>query len=288
MGFAAMLTEQFSQRAYLAGTGIALAAGVVGYFLVLRSQVFGADALSHVAFTGSLAALAAGVDLRVGLFAGCVVAAFALGLLGRRGRPDDIVIGSALAWVLGLGTFFLTLYTTGRSGRASGGAATVNVLFGSIYGLSAVQAWTALAIGVVTALATLVLARPLLFATVDEAAAVARGVAVRVLGLAFFVLVGVTAAEASQAVGALLLVGLLAAPAGAAALLTRSPWRALALSAVLALASMWLGLGVAYQLPTVPPSFAILAVATGGYLLAALRSWAQRGSGHARVVAWRR
>src|SRR5205807_547193 len=148
--------------------------GLAGYFLVLRAQVFTSDALSHVAFTGALAALAAGIDLRIGLFAAAVVVAVLLGALGRRGRADDVVIGSVFAWILGLGVLFLTLYTTSRS--TANGAAGVNVLFGSIFGISAARARVAamVAAGVVAML--LAIARPLLFASLDEAVASARGV----------------------------------------------------------------------------------------------------------------
>ncbi len=81
-------------------------------------------------------------------------------------------------------------------------------------------------------------------------------------------LVGATAAESTQVVGALLILGLLAAPAGAAARLTVRPWRGLALSAGIAVGSVWLGLAVSYLLPRTPPSFAILAVASLAYLAA--------------------
>ncbi|MFF7602642.1 metal ABC transporter permease [Streptomyces mirabilis] len=260
----------FFVHALLAGTGIALAAGLVGYFLVLRAQVFTGDALGHVAFTGALGALAAGVDLRLGLFAATIGVAVLIGTLGRRGRADDIAIGSVFSWLLGLGAFFLTLYTTSRS--AAHGTAGVSVLFGSIFGLSSGQAWTAAAVGVVVCTAVLLLARPLLFASVDETVAAARGVPVRALGIAFLVLVGACTAEATQAVGSLLLLGLLAAPAGAAHRLTDRPYRALWLSAALALAEMWTGLALSYAVPVLPPSFAILATAAMVYAAVLVRA----------------
>ena len=114
----------------------------------------------------------------------------------------------------------------------------------------------ALCIGVVC------IARPLLFASVDEAVAAARGLPVRVLGIAFLALVGVCAAEATQAVGALLLVGLVAAPAGAAHRLTGRPWIGLALSTAIAVGSVWLGLLLSYLHGSIPASFSIMAVAT--------------------------
>jgi zinc/manganese transport system permease protein len=276
-------THPYFVHALLAGTAIALAAGLVGYFLVLRAQVFTGDALSHVAFTGALAALALGYDLRLGLFAATVVFAVIIGALGRRGRADDVAIGSVFSWILGLGVFFLTLYTT--SGNTENGTAGVNVLFGSIFGLSAGQARLAAVIAAVICLAVLAVARPLLFASIDEAVAAARGVPVRVLSFAFLILVGACAAEASQAVGSLLLLGLLAAPAGAAHRLTDRPYHALALSAGLAAAEMWAGLALSYAVPQLPPSFAILAVATAVYAIAliAVRPRSRARTGLAEV-----
>jgi zinc/manganese transport system permease protein len=263
-GVGAMFEHPFMRYAFLGGTAVALAAGLVGYFLVLRGQVFTADALSHVAFTGALAALAAGVDVRLGLFVVTVAVAVGMAALGRRGRPDDVVIGGVFAWILGLGVFFLSLYTTHRSGGANG-RASVSVLFGSIFGLSAGDALVSAAVAGGICLVTLLVARPLLFASLDEAVAASRGVPVRLLGYGFLVLVGATAAESTQVVGALLILGLLAAPAGAASRLTTRPFRALGLSAGIAVGSVWIGLTASYAVPVLPPSFAILAVATLTY-----------------------
>jgi zinc/manganese transport system permease protein len=269
-----LLAHPFVQHALLAGTAIAALSGLVGYFVVLRGQVFAGDMLSHVAYTGALAALAAGVDLRFGLFAATVGVGVGIGLLGGRATSDDVVIGNAMAWVLGLGVFFLALYTTYRATGNS--SANVAVLFGSIFGISAGAAVTAAAVAVALIAVLLVIARPLLFASLDPAVAAARGVPVRLLGPLFLAVVGATAGEASQAVGALLLAGLLAAPAAAAQRLTDRPWRALALSPVLAVAAMWLGLGLAFAVPILPPSFTIMAVATLEYLAAVLVTGARR------------
>ncbi|GLW72910.1 zinc ABC transporter permease [Kitasatospora phosalacinea] len=262
------LHQPFFQHALTAGTAIALASGLIGYFLVLRAQTFTGDTLSHVAFTGAMAALAGGYDLRLGLYAATIGAAVLLGLLGRRGRPDDVVIGTLFSWILGLGTFFLTLYTTHRS--TTRGNAGTSVLFGSLYGLDGVRTATAVLIALALTAATLLIARPLLFTSLDEAVATARGVPARALGVGFLVLAGACAAEATQAVGSLLLLGLLAAPAGAAVRLTDRPYRALALSAVLAVLQMWGGLTLSAAVPPLPPSFAVMAVAAACYAAAAL------------------
>ena len=263
-----MLSLPFMQNALIAGTAIALLAGLVGFFVVLRGQVFAGDMLSHVAYAGSLAALAAGIDPRLGLFAATVAVAVGIGALGGRAASDDVVIGNAMAWVLGLGVFFLAVYTTHRATANS--TANVNVLFGSIFGISTPDAVIAAGIAAGLIVVLLLIARPLLFASLDPAVAAARGVPVRLLGPLFLVIVGGAAGEASQAVGALLLVGLIAAPAAAALRLTDRPWIALALSGALAVLAMWLGLGLAYAIPVLPPSFTIMAVAAAEYAIAAL------------------
>ncbi len=276
-----LLSLPFMQNALLAGTAIALLSGLVGYFVVLRGQVFAGDMLSHVAYAAALAALAAGIDLRLGLFAGTVAVALGIGALGGRATADDVVIGNAMAWVLGLGVFFLAYYTTHRASGNS--AANVTVLFGSIFGISTAGAITAAALGAGLILVLLVIARPLLFASLDPAVAAARGVPVRLLGPLFLALVGATAGEATQAVGALLLAGLLAAPAAAAQRLTTRPWRALALSGALAVLAMWTGLVLSYAVPVLPPSFSIMAVAAAEYALCAAWSrWAPRAPRYGR------
>ena len=263
-----MFAHEFFRNAFLAGTFIALACGAVGYFLVLRAQVFAGDALSHVAFTGALAAAAAGLDTRIGLFAATVTIALVLAVIGERAGADDVAIGIVFAWILGLGVFFLALFGSGSGG--GNGLLGARALFGSIFGLSGSDAVVAVVVAAGIVGAILVIARPLLFASVDRQVAAARGVPVTALGLGFLVLLGATAAEATQAVGALLLLGLLAAPAGAAHRMAANPYLALALSAVLAVVSMWLGLVLSYAIPTLPPSTAVIAIAAAIYLLAFL------------------
>jgi zinc/manganese transport system permease protein len=261
-----MFAHEFMRNALIAGSFVGLACGLVGYFVVLRAQVFAGDALSHVAFTGALAAAVLGVDIRAGLFTATILGGVLLGALGNRARADDVVIGSLFAWTLGLGVLFLSIFTTKSS--AGNGTAGVRVLFGSIFGLSGSDVRVSVVLAVVASLVLLAIARPLLFASLDTAVAAAQGVPVRALGLGFLALLGLVAAQASQAVGALLLLGLLAAPAGAAHKLTTNPFRGLVLSAALAVGAVWLGLTLSYVFPTLPPSSMIIGSAVGIYALA--------------------
>ena len=260
-----MLSQDFIRLALLAGTPIAVASGAVGYFVVLRSQVFAGETLSHVAFTGALAAAAVGIDLRFGLFAATIVVAVLLAALGERALSDDVAIGTILAWVLGLGALFLDLFN--RSASGGNGIIASRTLFGSIFGLDSGQAYLAAVVGAVLVLALAAIARPLLFATIDPRVALTRGLPVGALGTGFLVLVGLDAALTTQVVGALLMLGLIAVPAGAAHRLTANAYLALGLSSLLAVASLWLGIALAYAIPSLPPSSAIIGVATGIYLL---------------------
>jgi zinc/manganese transport system permease protein len=261
-----MFAHEFMRNALIAGSFVGLACGVVGYFVVLRAQVFAGDALSHVAFTGALAAAVLGLNILAGLFAATILGGIAMGILGDKARADDVTIGTLFAWTLGLGVLFLSIFTTQRS--AGNGTAGVRVLFGSIFGLSTANVRLSVILAVLACALLLAIARPLLFASLDTAVAEAQGVPVRALGLGFLALLGLVAAEATQAVGALLLLGLLAAPAGAAHRLTTRPYRGLALSALFSVGSIWIGLTLAYVFPTLPPSSMIIAAAVGIYVLA--------------------
>lgn len=276
-----MLSQEFMRNALLAGTFIALACGVSGWFVVLRGQVFAGDALSHVAFPGALAAAAAGIDERVGLFAATVAVGAGIGLLGVRSfagagaggtagvQPaDDTAIGAVFTFVLALGVFFLTLFSVSSAGGS--GIETARTLFGSIFGLGAGEARLAAAIGAGAVVATLAIARPLLFASVSPEVAGARGVPTRLLGVGFLMLLGVVAAEATQAVGALLLLGLLTAPAAAAHRVAGNPFAGMALAGLLGVAAMWGGLALSYALPGLPPSTAIVALAVGVYAISTI------------------
>jgi zinc/manganese transport system permease protein len=283
-----MFSQEFMRNALLAGTFIALACGVSGWFVVLRAQVFAGDALSHVAFPGALAAAAAGVDERVGLFAATVVVGAGIGAIGLRGRTaggvggagggpsQDTAIGIVFTFVLGLGVFFLTLFSMGASGGA--GIEVAHTLFGSILGLGGGEARLAAAIALGAIVCTLAISRPLLFVSLQPDIATARGVPTGLLGVGFLALLGVVAAEATEAVGALLLLGLLTGPAAAAHRLTGRPYLGIALAGLLGVGAMWGGLTLGYAVPSLPPSTAIVTLAVGVYAIAALASGSRRGT----------
>ncbi len=279
-----VLSFGFMRDAFLAGTLIALAAGLVGSFVVLRHQTFAGDALSHVGFAGAMGAVFAGLSPYLGLFASSTLVAVSMGRFGgdrAQARARDTAIGTVLAWMLGLGALFLNLYISNPGATTNPNIAVgVGFLFGSIFGINAQGAQVIALVGAATSLALLLIARPLLFASLDPEVAEARGLPVRLLDALFLALLGIAVAEAVPAIGALLIFSLLVTPAATARALVIRPYAALALSAALAVAVTWVGLTLAFYLPY-PVSFDITALGFIGYVAAL--AWRQVRDGASRL-----
>lgn len=254
-----MLSYQFMISAFEVGGIVAVVAGVAGYFVILRRTAFSAHALSHIGFAGAAGAVLIGLQPIAGLLVSCVCAGGVIGALGQRLRDRDTVIGIVLAFALGLGVLFLSLY---RGGDAN---LPVSILFGEILGVTQDEVGLTLVIGIVSLVLIAVMYRPLLFASVDEDVAEARGVPVRLLSIAFVMTLGLAVAVAVQVVGVLLIFALVVTPAAIAERVCRSPGQALAVGVGIALASTWIGIFVAYFTPY-PVSFFITTVSFGAYL----------------------
>src|ERR1035437_4218572 len=186
-----LLHYTFMQHAFEAGAIVAITAGVIGYFVLMRNSSFAAHALSHIGFAGATGAVVVGVRPVAGLPAFTVAAAGVMGALGNRLRGRDVTIGIVLAWTLGLGVLFLSLY----SGYATEAYA---LLFGEILGISQTDVVVTLVAGVVTIAAIAIMFRPLLFASVDSDVAEARGVPVKLLSILFMVVLAISVSEAVQ------------------------------------------------------------------------------------------
>jgi zinc/manganese transport system permease protein len=267
------LTYDFMQNAYAAGTIIGIVAAIVGFFVVLRGLTFAGDALAHVGFTGAAGVILIGLPPIYGMFGLCILGGIVMGLLGERVRGRDVAIGIVMAFALGLGALFLSLYTRYATEAFS-------ILFGTILGVSHEDLLVTAVAGLVTLAALAVIARPLLFASIDPEVAEARGVPVRFLSALFLVILAVAVAQAVQVVGVLLLLTLLVGPAATAGYLTHRPGLVVALSVVIALFEVWAGITLAYY-NKAPVSFFISAISFVLYLLARYlgpRLVARRGS----------
>ena len=257
-----LLRYAFMQHAYEAGTIVALSAGVIGYFVVLRGLSFAAHALSHIGFAGATGAVLAGATPIAGLLVFTMSAGAVMGALGQRLRGRDVTIGLVMAWSLGLGLLFTYLY----KGPAQ---LAIGILFGQIFGITSQEVAVTFVAGFLTVLALVAVYRPLLFSTLDEEVAEAKGVPVRGLSIAFMVILAVAVSEAVQVVGVLLIFALIVAPAAIAERFTTRPSRGLLLAAALAVLFTWAGLTVAYYVPY-PVGFFITTIAFGSYVLARL------------------
>jgi zinc/manganese transport system permease protein len=255
-----MLSYDFMLRAFAASGAVAIVAGVVGYFLVLRGQTFAGHALSHVGFAGATGAVLIGVSPLAGMLIFNLAAGIGMGLLGERLSGRDVAIGIILALALAFGLLFLNLYS-------SNAAQATALLFGNVLAVSPATLRILLILAAGTLLALAVISRPLLFATFQPELAEARGVAPRFVGTLFLAMVALAVAQSVQIVGVLLVFTLMVAPPAAAQLLTSHLGRGLALSAGLAVALAWLGIALAYHTDW-PTSFCITALAALVYFAA--------------------
>ncbi len=259
-----LLQYHFMHNAFLAGAVVALVAGTIGYYMVLRRQSFAGHALSHVGFTGAAGALLVGATPLIGLLVAGTVAALGMGLLeGREGAARSgggIAIAAVFTFGLGLGVLFLQLY----AGQAENAYA---ILFGAVLGISDRDVVIIVATAAMSLAVLATIARPLLFASIDPSVAQARGVPVRALSILFLLLLAFAVAQAVQVVGTLLIFALLVTPAAIAQRLSTRPAVAVWLSVMLALGFTWLGLAIAYFAPYSVVGFYITTLSFGAYAL---------------------
>jgi zinc/manganese transport system permease protein len=258
-----LLHYHFMQNAYIAGTLVAIAAGFVGYFMVLRNQSFAGHSLANVGFAGATGAALLNIAPVIGLFVAGLLAGIGIQTLNiatRQKHQSDIAVGAILTASLALGFLFIHLST------AEYAASVYNILFGNVLGISdsdvSVIVWsTIILIGIL-----LFIARPLFFASVDPDVALAHGVPVRLLSFAYLILLALEVAVAVQIVGVLLIFSLLVTPAAIAQYLTTRPTQSILIAIALALLFTWGGLAVGYITPY-PVSFFITSFAFGTYVL---------------------
>ncbi len=269
----ALFTYPFMVNALEAGTIVAVLAGIVGWYVVLRRQTFASHTLSVMAFPGATGAALAGLPTALGYYVACTAAALAIGRSGRArsdspGRSgrglagESAVIGTVQTVGLAAGFLFLSL-----NHAVLGGPETL--LFGTFLGITREQV-LGLLLAALAAIAILAaLARPLLFASVDREVARASGVPVALLDGLFLLVLGLAIAATSQLTGALLVFALLVAPAAAAQQLTLRPLAGLALSVAFALLAVWLALAIAY-FSVYPVGFYVTTIGFVVYVLARL------------------
>jgi zinc/manganese transport system permease protein len=247
----------FMRDAFAASGIVAVVAGAVGYFLVMRGQTFAGHALSHVGFAGATGAVLLGLPPLVGLTAFTLAAGIGIGLLGDRLSSRDVAIGMVLSLSLGFGLLFMHFYTAFATQATA-------VLFGNVLAVGRDTLWTLAVLGAACLAGLAAISRPLIFASLQPEIAEAKGVSLRLIAVLFLAIVAIAVAESSQIVGVLLVFTLMVGPAAAAQRLTDGLWSGVALSVLLALIDAWGGLTLAFYTDW-PVSFWITALSGAGY-----------------------
>jgi len=254
-----ILSYDFMLHAFEAGTIVAIVAGIIGYFVVIRRSSFAAHALSHIGFTGAAGSVLLGFNPLSGLLTFTIGGGIFMAMLGRRAENRDVQIGTVLAFLLGLGVLFISLY----SGYAT---EAYSLLFGEILGISAHNVFFTLIVSIIILIVTCIIYRPLLFTSLDEDVAEAKGVSIQKINVVFMILLATAISIAVQVVGVLLIFALLVTPAAIAQQIARRPMQGIAISVFISLFATWLGLFISFYLPY-PVSFFIVSIVFVLYLL---------------------
>jgi zinc/manganese transport system permease protein len=263
-----MFQYDFMINAFAAAGIVAVVAGMIGYFLVLRSQTFAGHALSHVGFAGATGSVLLGLPPLWGLIGMTLLAGIGMGALGERLEGRDVAIGIMLSLSLALGLLFLHFYTAYAT-------QVTTLLFGNVLGVDGATLVT-LGVSAIVAVGMLAaIARPLIFASLQPEVAEARGVSLRLVSILFLGIVALAVAQCVQIVGVLLVFTLMVGPAAAAQRITARLGVGVAMSVLFALAEAWLGITLAFYTDW-PTSFWIAALSGLGYVAVLMPAGGQR------------
>jgi len=249
----------FMQHAFEAGTIVAIIAGVVGYFIVLRRSSFAAHALAHIGFAGAAGAVLLGIAPIIGLLLFTSCGGIAIAILGRRAASRDTQIGIVLSFMLGLGVLFISLYR-GYATEA------YSILFGEILGISNNDVIVTFISSLGILFLTGIIYQPLLFSSLDEEVAEVKGLPTLLLGIIFMLMVAVATSFTVQVVGVLLIFSLMITPAAIAHRFAKRPKQGIMISVFIALLATWLGLFISFYEPY-PVSFFITSIVFFLYII---------------------
>ncbi|MGO8961003.1 MAG: metal ABC transporter permease [Streptosporangiaceae bacterium] len=264
----------FMMNAWTTATIVAVVAGVVGYFVVLRGSAFPAHAIPKGAFAGAAGASLLGINTLVGLAVFSVLGALGIGTMGRRGR-HDVVTALALVMMLALGAAFLSRTTEYEPEIYS-------LLFGEVLGVSTNEILPTAALGVACIAGVATIYRPLLLSSIVPEVAEAKGIRAYRIEICFLLVVALTTTMTVPVVGALLIFSLMIGPPAAARSLTSRPVLAMLLSVVIALLTVWLAIAASY-LYNWPVGFFVGALGAVSFGIG--RGWAAWRRARARLQA---
>lgn len=267
--FLQTIDTQFFQRALLAAAVIGFTNGFFSGFVLLRRSALSMGALSHTMLPGIAAVvLITGALTQWGAFIGAMLASLIVGLGSVAvARGSRIPQGTALA------IFFTTAFAGGVViQRHIGTAAELeNWLFGNILAVSNVDIWVFLGIAAVTLSLSTLFMRPLILTLFEPNVAAAQGVPVRSMQYLLFGLLILALVASFQALGSVLSIGLLVAPAAIVSLFTNQTSRLFWGGGVVGAACSVIAvlISAAVETPTGPTIVIVLGVV---FLLACLLS----------------
>ena len=226
-------------NAWVTASIVAVIAGVVGFFVVLRGAAFVADAVPQGAFAGAAGAALLGINTLIGLAVFALAGSLGIGWLSKRARRD-VATALILVVMLGLGALFLS-FTSEYSSEI------FSLLFGEVLGVSSAEILPVAILGAACVLAVLLFFRPLLLSSLAPESSAAVGVSTARMELVFLVIVALATSLTLPVVGALLIFSLMIGPPAAARSLTARPLAAMGLSVVLAMLTVWIAIAASFE-----------------------------------------
>jgi zinc/manganese transport system permease protein len=229
----------FMVNAWTVASIVAVVAGIVGFFTVLRGSAFAAHAIPNGSFAGAAGASLVGVSTLLGLGVFSLAGALTIGLLGRRGR-QDVATALALVMMLGLGALFLSL-------SVQYAPEVYSLLFGEVLGIAANEVAPTAILGLICVCALAILYRPLMLSSVLPEVGEAQGVSSFLMDMLFLTVLALATAMTVPVVGTLLIFSLMIGAPAAARSLTDRPLVAMALSVAIALLIVWIAIAASYS-----------------------------------------
>ena len=242
---------EFMRNAMLIAVLVAVPAGLLSCFLVLKGWSLMGDAISHAVFPGVVIAYIVGFPFAVGAFVAGMFCAVATGFLKDNSRiTQDTVMGVVFSGMFGLG---LVLYV-----KIQSDVHLDHILFGDMLGIGLRDIVETAIIAAITAGIVLVKWRDMLLHAFDPAHAKAIGLPVNILHYGLLCLISLTIVGALKAVGIILAIAMLIAPGAIAFLLTRRFSSMLALSVAVATTASFLGVYLSFFIDSAPAPTIVL------------------------------